>query len=259
MSPRDNSSLMRKIALGLIICAVLGTEISYHFTIESRFDAIEEKLQQDGVAMQGMQQAFDSMTASKSETFSGLNKQLSTLQSSFEPLGKNSKEQADALDRLRQQLITLQQAQSSQEDAQKKLSDYIAHLEFTLKKTRAESEIKADAPKPVPIVSTPSPSVTMPVAVPIPPAAAPAPVALPSAPSSALHASAGDLIATPGAVARGTVEPAEPRAQPVNLVLEPTAPKAGAAIALRNDEPVSRESVRSPRALPLGASLSTKQ
>ena len=59
---------MRKIALGLIICAVLGTEISYHFTLESRFVAIEEKLQQDTAAMQEMQQSLDALTASNSAT-----------------------------------------------------------------------------------------------------------------------------------------------------------------------------------------------
>jgi len=69
-----NASFSRKLAVMLIICAVVGTEISYHFTLESRFDAIEEKLQQDTVAMQQMQDSLDTLESSKTATLSDLNK-----------------------------------------------------------------------------------------------------------------------------------------------------------------------------------------
>jgi TolA-binding protein len=236
-----NASLSRKIALGLIILAVLGTEISYHFTLETRFDAIEEKLQQDTTAMQQMQDSIDAMAASKTESISGLNRQLTTLQSTFEPLGKMSKNQADALEQLRAQIATLQQAQSGQQDAQKKLSDYIAQLETSVKKNRAEAEAAktpVSAPVSVPIAPAPAPTTTLsaPTAQPIPAAAVP-------------NASATDLIATPGAVAHPhELASDSPRAQ----VATPAAPAAVAGVTLRTDD---NDTSHSRRALPVGASL----
>ena len=256
MSSQDKSLLMRKIALALIICAVVGTEISYHFTLETRFDVIEEKLQQDGVVMQEMQQSLDALAASKTETLSGLNKQLATLQSSFEPLGKTSKDQADAVDRLRQQLITLQQAQSGQEDAQRKLSDYITQLQVNVKKAHTESEVATRS------ASAPSTTaVSMPVAVPIPTApSTPAPAAQPASASAAPNASTSDLMSTPGAVSHDTRAPAEPRAQAVSPALfAPATPMTDAAVVLRTADSTITSETHSPRALPVGASLLKKK
>jgi hypothetical protein len=231
-----NATLSRKIALGLIILAVLGTEISYHFTLETRFDAIEEKLQQDTVAMQQMQESIDAMAASKSESLSGLNRQLTTLQSTFEPLGKTTKSQADALDQLRTQITSLQQAQSGQQEAQKKLSDYIAQLESNVRKARVEAVAAkpvVSAPPSVPIAPAPAPATTLsaPTAQPIPAPATP-------------NASANDLIATPGAVAHPHEMASEsPRAQVVT------------GMTLRPDD---TDVTHSHRALPVGASLPAK-
>jgi len=242
-----NAPLSRKIALGLIILAVLGTEISYHFTLETRFDAIEEKLQQDTAAMQQMQESIDALAASKTESLNDLNKQLTTLQSSFEPLGKDSKEQADALAQLRTQIATLQQAQSGQLDAQKKLSDYLAQLEANVKKTRAEAEAAtaqpaAVLPVSVPIVPAPATTTSTPTAQPIPAPVAP-------------NASAGDLLSSPGAVSHST--PGDPpRAQAVTL--SPAGPKAGTGVALRPDE-TAIDTTHARRALPVGAALSSQQ
>ena len=223
--------LSRKIALGLIVLAALGTEISYHCTLETRFAAIEEKLQQDAVAMQQMQESVDAMAASKSESLSGLNRQLAALQSTFEPLGKTSKSQADALEQLRTQIATLQQAQAGQQDAQKKLSDYIAQLEANVKKARAEVEsvkVPASLPPSVPIAPAPAPTATLsaPTAKPLPAPAAP-------------NASTTDLISTPGAVAH-----------PRELVSD--APHSVSGVTLRSDD---TETAHSRRALPVGAAL----
>jgi hypothetical protein len=249
-----NAPLSRKIALVLIILAVLGTEVSYHFTLETRFDAIEEKLQQDTTAMQQMQESIDALSASKTESLNDLNKQLTTLQSSFEPLGKDTKEQADALAQLRTQITTLQQAQSGQQDAQKKLSDYIAQLEANVKKARAEAEAVATKPAPV-----------LPVSVPIAPApAAPAtttsaPTAQPTPAPVAPNASASDLMSSPGAVSHPAETPASStRAQAVTL--SPNIPQAGTGVALRPDETTATiDTSHARRALPVGTDLSSKQ
>jgi hypothetical protein len=218
MSTHEKGAVTRKIALGLIVLAVLGTEISYHLTLETRFNAIEEKLQ----------------------TLSGLNKQLTTLQSSFEPLGKSSKDQSDALTALRAQIAALQQAQSGQQDAQRKLSDYISQLEANVKKARAEAAAAAAA-KPTPAPASPIPATL--------PASAAVPVAPASSPQAAPSVSASDLLSSPGAVAHSMQTPSEssPRA----------APKPGAGMALRPAETTSAtDETHSRRALPVGASFS---
>jgi len=246
-----NAPLSRKIALALIVLAVLGTEVSYHFTLETRFDAIEDKLQQDTTAIQQMQESINTLAASKTESLNDLNKQLATLQSSFEPLGKTSKDQAGALEQLRTQIATLQQAQSGQQDAQKKLSDYIGQLESNVKKARAEAE--AAAAKPVPVV---------PVSVPIAPAPAPAattsaPIAPPIPAPVAPNASASDLMSSPGAVSHAA--PAvPPRAQAVTLA--PTVPPAGTGVALRpEDAAATVDTTHALRALPVGSSISARE
>jgi septal ring factor EnvC (AmiA/AmiB activator) len=241
-----NATFSRKLAVVLIICAVVGTEISYHFTLESRFDAIEEKLQQDTVAMQQMQDSLDTLESSKTATLSDLNKQLATLQSSFEPLGKTSQAQADTLSQLRQQITTLQQAQGGQQDAQKKLSDYLTQLEANVKKASAEAEAAA---KPAPVAPAPAaPSATT-ISV---PASQPAPLP----PSSA---SSSDLMSSPGAVSHPAIY-VPLLAQPAKAVLTPTAPRADTAMDLRPADPtVNTDTSKALRALPVGASLPSKE
>jgi septal ring factor EnvC (AmiA/AmiB activator) len=242
-----NASFSRKLAVALIICAVVGTEISYHFTLESRFDAIEEKLQQDTVAMQQMQDSLDTLESSKTATLSDLNKQLASLQSSFEPLGKTSQAQADTLTQLRQQITTLQQAQGGQQDAQKKLSDYLTQLEANVKKASAEAE--AAAAKPAPVAPAPAaPAATT--------SSVPAPQPAPLPPSSA---SSSDLMSSPGAVSHPAVY-VPLRAQPAKAVLTPTAPRADTAMDLRPADPtVNTDTSKALRALPVGALLPSKE
>jgi len=240
----------RKLAVVLIICAVVGTEISYHFTLESRFDAIEQKLQQDNVAMQQMQDSLDTLESSKTASLSDLNKQLASLQSSFEPLGKNSQAQADTLTQLHQQIATLQQAQSGQQDAQKKLSDYLTQLEANVKKASAEAEAAAAKPAPAPVV----PVMPVPAVIPATTTATPPPQPA-SVPASS--ASSTDLMSSPGVVSHPMAYvPLLP--QPPRAILKPTGPSAGAMELRPADAASTTDTSKALRALPVGASLSDK-
>jgi TolA-binding protein len=209
------ASWTRRFALVLIIGALAGTAVSFHLTLESRFAGLEEKSAQQTAALQAMQESLDTIESSKNETLSGLNKQLTSLQSSFEPLGKTSQAQADALNRVRQQLAGLQKAQDDQQDAQKKFSAYLTQLETAVKKARADAAAAATFRTPTPTVIPPpatKTAVSLPVSVPLPVAT--------NAPS--------DLMASPGAIshpadhamsesiqAEMLPQPAAPRALPV--------------------------------------------
>jgi TolA-binding protein len=139
-------------ALILIAVALAGAGISYHFTLESRFASIEQKLDQNSVALQQYQVSQETAFSSKTETLNNLNKEVDALQSSLEPLGKATHEQTESLSEIRKQIASLQQSQQAQQDAQKKLSDYTSQLE----KIRHDIQIQS--------VQTPSPAA--PVAAP---------------------------------------------------------------------------------------------
>jgi len=227
------SNFSRKLAIVLIILAVFGTEISYHFTLESRFDLIEQKLQQNTVAMQQMQDSIDTLSSSKTETLTSLNKQIEALQSSFEPLGKMSREQTDALAQVRQEVATLQQAQSQQVDAQKQLSTGIAQLEKAREEARRAAAAAAAAPAPVPAVTT----------VPAPAAAVPpsAPVATPSSSSADTSRT---LMQFPGAFSH-----------PTKIAMLPAAANTDDAVDVRPADAASDDTFRSVRALPVNQSI----
>lgn len=227
------SNFSRKLAIVLIILAVFGTEISYHFTLESRFDLIEQKLQQNTVAMQQMQDSIDTLSSSKTETLTSLNKQIEALQSSFEPLGKMSREQTDALAQVRQEVATLQQAQSQQVDAQKQLSTGIAQLEKAREEARRAAAAAAAAPAPVPAVTT----------VPAPAAAVPpsAPVATPSSSSADTSRT---LMQFPGAFSH-----------PTKIAMLPAAANTEDAVDVRPTDAASDDTFRSVRALPVNQSI----
>ena len=227
------SNFSRKLAIVLIILAVFGTEISYHFTLESRFDLIEQKLQQNTVAMQQMQDSIDTLSSSKTETLTSLNKQIEALQSSFEPLGKMSREQTDALAQVRQEVATLQQAQSQQVDAQKQLSTGIAQLEKAREEARRAAAAAAAAPAPVPAVTT----------VPAPAAAVPpsAPVATPSSSSADTSRT---LMQFPGAFSH-----------PTKIAMLPAAANTDDAVDVRPTDAASDDTFRSVRALPVNQSI----
>lgn len=155
-------------ALILIAIAITGAGISYHFTLESRFASIEQKLDQNSLAFQEYQASQETIFSSKTETLNNLNKEVDALQSSLEPLGKSTREQTESLSEIRKQVATLQQSQQAQQDAQKKLSDYAGQLE----------KIKHD----IQVQSTPPPQ-SVPISTPV---ASPLPLIAP-------HASSADV------------------------------------------------------------------
>jgi TolA-binding protein len=238
----SESTFSRKLAIVLIILAVFGTEISYHFTLEARFDVIEQKLQQDTVARQQMQESLDTLSASKTETVAGLNKQIEALQSSFEPLGKMSKDQTDALSQVRQEIVVLQQAQNQQVDAQKMLASGIQQLE----KTRTQPPVVI-APAPAP-VAVPAPAAAASPITTSTPASTPAPAANPapasaSAPSTPSEGASHALFQFPGAYSQST-----------KIALLPAAPNTSDAVDVRSADS-SGDTFRSVRALPVNASI----
>jgi hypothetical protein len=244
------STFSRKLAIVLIICAVVGTEISYHFTLESRFDAIEQKLQQDTVAMRQMQDSMDTLSSSKTETLAGLNKQVEALQSSFAPLGKMSREQTNAMSQVRQEIVVLQQAQTQQVDAQKQLSTGIAQLEKARNDARAAAAQAPAVPPVTPAVFTQPAAAVTPTPTPVPvTVAAPSDSGLPMPDPGAVAVSAPALVA-PRAL---PVEPARLH-HSTKIALLPSAPNTSDAMDVRQADS-SSDTFRSVRAVPVGDSI----
>jgi uncharacterized protein YukE len=210
MNLPGKASASRTLAVILIAFALLGTEFSYHFTLESRFDAIEDKLQQNSLAIQQFQSSVDTLSSSKTETLAELNKEVVALQSSFGPLGKATQAQTDSLAQLHQQIATLQQAQDDQLNAQKKLFGSVAQLE----KAHLKVHLETDQP---PVVAAPAPA-TAPVSAPAPAAPVPAPETV-SAPAPA------------------SVPPATPAAAPAHAALL----NHHAAVAALHPAPLANE------------------
>jgi hypothetical protein len=148
----------------LIAVALTGAGISYHFTLQSRFAALEQKLDQNSVALQQCQIAQETVVSSKNEALNNLNKEVDALQASLTPLGKATKDQTDSLAEIRKQISSLDRLQQAQQDAQKKLADYADQLE-KIKHDVQDREAQASAPVPptVPIVpaSVPGPTPTV--------------------------------------------------------------------------------------------------
>jgi chromosome segregation ATPase len=166
-----NNSSSATLALILIAVALAGAGISYHFTLESRFAAIEQKLDQNSSALQEYQASQENIFASKNDALVNLNKEVDALQSSLQPLGKATHEQTDSLAEIHKQIASLQQAQQAEQDTQKKLADYAAQLEKVKHDIQAQSA-QTQAPPPAPTSS----------AAPLPSAHASATVALPLTP-----------------------------------------------------------------------------
>lgn len=149
----QNKTTSTNWALILIAVALAGAGISYHFTLESRFAAIEQKLDQNSVALQQYQIAQETSISSKADALNNLSKEVDALQSSLAPLGKATREQTDSLTEIRKQVASLQQSQQNQQDAQKKLSDYAGQLE----KIRHDIQTQS-APAPTPSVPATTPA-----------------------------------------------------------------------------------------------------
>ena len=71
----------------LIAFAMVGAGVSYHFTLDARFAALDQKLEQNSVALQQFQIAQDSAASSKTAALDGLSKEVDALQASLAPIG----------------------------------------------------------------------------------------------------------------------------------------------------------------------------
>jgi uncharacterized protein YgfB (UPF0149 family) len=162
------SSAATSWPLILIAIALVGAGISYHFTLESRFAAIEQKLDQNSIALQQYQISQETAFSSKTAALDNLSKEVDSLQASLKPLGNATQEQTQSLEDIRKQIGSLQQLQQNQQDAQKKLADYATQLE----KIRHDMQVQS-AQVSAPQVPAPAPAAVTPPA----PAAA---VAIPS-------------------------------------------------------------------------------
>ena len=192
-------------ALAVIAVALAGAGISYHFTLESRFASIEQKLDQTSTALQQYQISQENIFSSKTEALNNLNKQVDALQSSLEPLGKAIREQTESLSEIRKQIASLQQSQQVQQEAQKKLSDYAGQIE----KSRRDVQIHSAQTPSLPVrASTPT------APPPLAPHAASANVSLPFPPRAD---SAVDLRAAQTTMAGDPSFRALPVALPVSL------------------------------------------
>ena len=159
----------------LIAFAMVGAGVSYHFTLDARFAALDQKLEQNSIALQQFQIAQESAASSKNAALDGLNKEVDALQASLTPLGKATKDQTDALAQVRQQIATLGQLQQAQQDAQKKLADYAGQLDKIKHEVQLHEAQASTTPAPAPV----PPTVPLPASAPAS-APAPAPAAKPT-------------------------------------------------------------------------------
>jgi uncharacterized protein YgfB (UPF0149 family) len=161
----------------LIAVAMTGAGISYHFTIDARFTALEQKLDQNSVALQQYQISEESVIAAKAEALDNLNKEVDALQASLTPLGKANKDQTDSLAQIRQQIASLGQLQQAQQDAEKKLADYASQLE-RIKHDVQMRDVQASSSTSTSLIGPVPPTVPL---APSAPASAPAPATTPAA------------------------------------------------------------------------------
>jgi hypothetical protein len=139
-------------ALLLIAVALAGAGVSYHFTLQSRFASIEQKLDQDSLALQQFQVAQENTASSKLDALNTLSKEVDALQTSLEPLGKATHDHSDSLSQIHQQIAALEQSQQAQQDAQKKLADYALQLD----KLKHEIQTAQVQPPSVSVTSAPA-------------------------------------------------------------------------------------------------------
>ncbi len=206
----------------LIALAITGAGISYHFTLQSRFAALEQKLDENSVALQQYQIAQETAVSSKTEALNNLGKEVDALQASLAPLGKATKDQTDSLAEVRKQISSLDQLQQAQQDAQKKLADYAGQLE-KIKHDVQVHDAQTSAPVPASVPLTPAPA----------PTPAPVPAVTPTASAEAPSTHASTTLVK-------TLVP--PRAESSAVDLRPaeiTAPRENAVRALPVAMPVA--------------------
>lgn len=217
-------------ALILIAVALAGAGVSYHMTLDSRFATIEQKLDQNTIAMQQFEIAQETLTT-KAETLANLNKEVEALQTSLAPLGKATREQTDSLTDIHKQIATLEAAAQAQQDAQRKLADYAAQLEKIKHDMASQSALVTPAAPVSTVVPAPSPAVT--------------PV----------------TISSPVVVPAPVVQTLAPHASSPTIIL-PLPPRAESAVDIRPDQTTAvadDSSVRAlPVALPIAPALSAR-
>ncbi|HEY0255887.1 MAG TPA: hypothetical protein VGC39_00475 [Candidatus Methylacidiphilales bacterium] len=205
MNPQKTTSTYG--ALILIAVALLGAGISYHFTLQSRFASIEQKLEQNSVALQQYQIAQETGISAKTDALNTLSKEFDALQASLAPLGKATREQTDSLSEIHKQIASLEQSQQAQQDAQKKLADYASQIE------KIKHDIQTQATQiSAPAASSPAP---VPTAAPLITPRAPATTTLLPLPPRA--DSAVDIRPAQSTVAESPSVRALPVAMPVAL------------------------------------------
>jgi hypothetical protein len=197
-----NERKMTSWPLLLIAVALVGAGFSYHLTLDSRFAAIEQKLDENSLALQQYQIAQETALAAKTDTLNNLNKEVDALQTSLEPIGKATREQTDSLSAIHKQIASLEQSQQGEQDAQKKLADYATQLD----KIKHDLQLQAAQ---VPANPAPMPAPAPPVV--IAPHAASASILLPLPPR------ADNAVDLRPAQAPAIVEDASVRALPVAL------------------------------------------
>ncbi len=218
-------------ALILIAVALAGAGVSYHLTLNARFAGIEQKLDQNTIAMQQFEIAQETLTT-KADTLATLNKEVEELQTSLAPLGKATREQTDSLTDMHKQIASLQATAQAQQDAQKKLADYAAQLDKIKHDLASQPSVVTPAAPASVVVPAPSPAVT-PVTVSAP-TPAPAPV----------------------------VQVLQPHAFSSPNIILPVSPRAESAVDIRPDQATAvadDSSVRAlPVALPIAPALSSR-
>lgn len=215
----------------LIAVALVGAGFSYHYTLDARFATLEQKLEQNTIALQQYQVAQETATTAKAATLDKLNKEVDSLQASLTPLGQATKAQTDSLAQIREQISSLGQLQQAQQDANKKLADYAGQLEKMKHDVQQQHEAQASSPG---LIGPVPPTVPLPTSTPV---QVPVPAAPPAtaAPAPTVHAS----IAPVKSLVTPLTETSTVDLRPADI----TAPRVNAVRAL-------------PVALPVDASLS---
>jgi len=215
----------------LIALALTGAGISYHFTLNARFATLEQKLDQNTVALQQYQIAQESAISSKAQALDNLAREVDTLQASLAPLGKANKDQTDALSEIRHQITSLGQLQQAQQDADKKLADYAGQLEKIKQAVQTHDAQASSSPE-----NQPGP---VPPTVPLPtnaPVSMPLPVATPAA--TAVPATHAATVA-PKPLVKPLTETSAVDLRPADIAPPPYAAVRALPVALPVETPLS--------------------
>ncbi len=96
------------LALGLMLCAFSGAGISYHLTLDSRLQQMEQKSEQTTQTLNALQTVQEESAVSRSEDYSKTCRQLDELRRSIEPLTRASQEHEGSLADIKRQISGIQ-------------------------------------------------------------------------------------------------------------------------------------------------------